>query len=222
MSTFSIKEALSFGWQKTTENLGFIIGVTLINFIVGYIGRPGMNPGKWKYSASSLLVLAYLVLWIVSTIISIGFTKIFIKLSRGEKAEFKDLIQHYKLFWKYLISRIVTGTIFIVGLILLIVPGIIFALRYSMVPFLVVDKGMWVFPALEESSKLTYGHKWQLLKLSLCFIGINILGALALGVGLLISIPVTAFAFMHVYNKLLGIHTVAVTPSSSSVTPTAH
>lgn len=205
METFSIKSAISHGWQKTKEKIWFILGVMVVYFLFNYHSNFGKKYSEHQGSEFWFpLALFSIFVWIIGVIISIGVFKIFLKLERNESANFSDLIQHYKLFLKYVLSHIVTVLVIIVGFILLIFPGIIFALRYSMVPWLVVDKELWPFPALKESSKMTYGHKWQLLKFYVVLLGVNILGLLALGVGLLVSVPVSMFAMVHVYNKLLN------------------
>jgi uncharacterized membrane protein len=88
------------------------------------------------------------------------------------------------------------------GLILLIVPGIYLGLKYQFFSYLIVDKELGVLDSLKESSQITQGVKWQLFGFSLALIGINILGALAFGIGLLVTIPLTVVAHVFVYRKL--------------------
>jgi len=55
-----------------------------------------------------------------------------------------------------------------------------------------------------ESNRITRGHKWQLFGFVLLLLLINLLGLLALVVGILVSIPVSTLAFMHAYRVLGG------------------
>jgi uncharacterized membrane protein len=55
---------------------------------------------------------------------------------------------------------------------------------------------------MKESKRITYGYKWPLLGFALVLALINLLGLLALVVGLLVSIPVTTLAFVHAYRAL--------------------
>jgi uncharacterized membrane protein len=57
---------------------------------------------------------------------------------------------------------------------------------------------------MKESNRITRGHKWPLLGLVALLILINVLGVLALVVGLLVSIPVSTFAFVQAYRSLSG------------------
>jgi uncharacterized membrane protein len=69
-------------------------------------------------------------------------------------------------------------------------------------PYLVVDKKMGPIEALKESKKLTEGKRMQLFYFVLAILGINLLGTLALGIGLFVSIPVSMLAMVHVYHTL--------------------
>ena len=78
-----------------------------------------------------------------------------------------------------------------------------FVLRFSMVRYAVLD-GAYILESLEKSSRLTHGVKRKLLAFMFVLLGLNILGAMALVVGLLITIPVSALAVAHVYTVLNG------------------
>ena len=87
-------------------------------------------------------------------------------------------------------------------------PGIIWSLKYAFVRYFIVDKGLSIKEAFLESSKITSGSKWNIFWLSILIAIINILGALAFGVGLLLSIPITIMAYAYVYRKLLEGYTI--------------
>src|SRR6185436_5778799 len=69
-------------------------------------------------------------------------------------------------------------------------------------PFVIIDQRCDPIAALRESRRLTAGRKSQVLKLGLLLLATNILGAIAFGVGLLITIPTTTIAAAHVYRWL--------------------
>jgi uncharacterized membrane protein len=84
----------------------------------------------------------------------------------------------------------------------LIVPGIIIAMGLAFVPYLVVERGLGPVEALKESWRLTKGHKMQIFLLVLALVGINILGLMALVVGVFVTFPLTLLAFAHAYRTL--------------------
>jgi uncharacterized membrane protein len=91
-----------------------------------------------------------------------------------------------------------------VGFILLIVPGIIFALMFMFTTFIVIDREFGPIDSMKESRRLTYGHKRKLLGLSLLLVLINLLGLAALFVGLFVTVPISSLALTHAYRVLGG------------------
>jgi uncharacterized membrane protein len=83
---------------------------------------------------------------------------------------------------------------------LLIVPGVILGLMFLFTTLIVIERELGPIEALSESNCLTRGHKWPLLGFMLLLLLVNLLGLLALVVGLLVSIPVTTLAFVHAYR----------------------
>ena len=78
----------------------------------------------------------------------------------------------------------------LIGLVLLIVPGIIVALGLSMTYYIIADDPEISFQsALEQSWKLTDGNKMELLELNLRFIPWYLLGLLCLIEGVFAVIP---------------------------------
>ncbi len=80
--------------------------------------------------------------------------------------------------------------------------GIIWSIRLSKFPYFIIDKGRNPIDALKDSWGLTRGSTWNLLLFTLLLVLVNVLGALAFGVGLLATIPTTQLAHAFVYRKL--------------------
>lgn len=91
-----------------------------------------------------------------------------------------------------------------VGFVLLIVPGVVVALTFMFTTFIVIDRALGPIEAMKESRRITHGHKWTLLGFSLMLVLINLLGILALVVGLLVTIPVSSLALVYAYRQLGG------------------
>lgn len=74
--------------------------------------------------------------------------------------------------------------------LLLIIPGIVKAYAYSMVPYILADNpNIGAKKAIRLSNEMTDGHKFDMFVLDLSFIGWYLLGALALGIGVLFVMP---------------------------------
>ena len=197
---FSKGEALRFGWDAMRRRLGFFIGVLAVAGLIQVMGH-FISVGIESRLVSIPLQLAQWVLWVV---VCIGLVKIALRLSDNEEPTFGDLVAHYRLFFKYFFASILYGLVVAAGMILLIVPGVIWSVRFWFFECLVVDKGLGPVAALKRSSSITSGVKWDLFVFSLLLIAINLLGAACLGIGLFATIPTTMVAMAFVYRKLLA------------------
>ncbi|HEY5383172.1 MAG TPA: hypothetical protein VIJ88_01310 [Candidatus Paceibacterota bacterium] len=196
---FSIDESLRFGWQKTKAHSRLLFQV-LLTFFAVQVSSAVVS----RVLGHTLLgIAATIVLTICSIFLGVGLTVIVLKLARGERASYSDLMPKGELVWRFFIAGLLSGIFMAIGLVLLIIPGVYLMLRYSMVRFAVID-GASITESLRKSAELTQGVKWHLLGFVLIIIALNIIGALLLLVGLLVTIPVTMLAYAHVYQKLLG------------------
>jgi len=103
-------------------------------------------------------------------------------------------------FLKFFAVSILYQLIVFVGLIFLVIPGIYLALRYQYAQYIIIDdKEISIGKAFKRSAEMTKGLKWRILWLGIVSVGIVILGLLALGFGLLVSIPIAAITNLFVY-----------------------
>lgn len=74
--------------------------------------------------------------------------------------------------------------------LLFIIPGIVKAYAYSMVPYILAENpNIGASEAIRLSNEMTEGHKAEMFILDLSFIGWYLLGALAFGIGIFFVMP---------------------------------
>lgn len=198
----SKKEVLKFGFETTKANIKFFILVLLVSASIQIISSWISNAVPEEQSLISFLV--GIIIWVVASVVAVGQLKIALKFIDKQKAEVTDLFSYYKLALKYMAGSILFGLIVAVGFILLIIPGIIWSIKFQFYSYLIADKGMGPIEALKMSWQMTKGVKWNLFLFGLLTTLINIAGALALVIGLIITIPTTTIATASVYRKLLN------------------
>jgi uncharacterized membrane protein len=208
---FEIEEALSFGWKATKENLGFLIGTILLFWIICFV--PVIFATIWwknngqgfALSPESITYFVFrIVFWVLQAVMMMGLLKIILKLIDKGVPKIGDLFSCFHLFPRYFFSSILYLLIILGGLILLIIPGIIFAIKYQFYLYFIVDKGQGAIDALKKSSQITKDVKLKLFLFGLVLIFINIAGLLCLLVGVLVSAPLTLISLAYVYRKLLA------------------
>jgi uncharacterized membrane protein len=205
---FSVGSTIRFAWATFQKRPWFFVGVTLTVVVIGWACSfiSGFIEGFLGAAGATSLghVLAFAVNFILQTFLGMGTIALYLKAHDApESAELMNL-WHPDPFFKYIVAAIITAAIIILGFALLIVPGIIVSLMLFFVLYLVIDKNEEPLEAIKHSTRLTKGHKWELFLLMLALIGINILGALCLGVGLLVTSPLTSLAIVHAYRQLSG------------------
>ena len=109
-----------------------------------------------------------------------------------------------KKFIYFVVAMFLVGLSVIGGFILVIIPGIIFAIRLAFVKYIIIDKETKPMQALRESKKITKGYRWKLFWFFLVILLINILGIICLVVGVFYTAPLTALATVIAYKKLSG------------------
>jgi len=81
-------------------------------------------------------------------------------------------------------------------------PAIIWSIKYGFFALVIVDKELGPIDALKESAFITDGAKWELAIFSGVLLGFNLLGLIAFGIGILITIPVSIISHVVVYRRL--------------------
>ncbi len=192
-------EAVNFGWDTMKANFLFFIGLLVAILII--VGVPSFI-GNRAQDSPAIVVAFSLLTFILELVVGLGVIRITLKFVDHETVEFGDLFSAAGYFFSYLIASILYGLMVGIGTILLIVPGIIVAVIFYMYQYSIVDRGLGPIEALKRSAELTRGVRWDLFLFMLLLAGINILGALALGVGLLVTTPTTMVALAHAYRQL--------------------
>jgi len=140
---------------------------------------------------------------IMGVVVGAGFTLACLKVSRRMEAGVGELFDCFAFLLKVMWLNILTGLLVAAWSVLLVVPGIIAAYRYSFAMFVLLDdprKG--VVTCLRESRELTDGHKTELFLLNLSFIGWILLSMIP-GVGVY-SLPYMEIAKANYYCAISG------------------
>lgn len=209
MHTLSVGDCISYAWETFKRRPWILIGGFILAMIVSAIPSlfgpypeigPDGQPIPQPVTAFGVIVAIASV--VVSIFVSMGLTHFALRAHDNVEATELGDLWYPKPFWPYLLAYILTVIIIALGFVALIIPGIILAMGLAFVSFLVVDKGLGPMQAIEQSWRITKGHKWQLFLLFLALLGINLLGVLALVVGVFVTAPITLVAFAHAYRTL--------------------
>ncbi len=215
MKLFSIRAVLRDGWQMFRARWKFYLAITVIPYGVTWlagvffqmIGSPIVQLSENAPDNAGLAGAAGLFsfvqgvfLWVLSMVFAVGIVGIYLDSIDGKNPKVADILSRKHLFIKYAIGNMIYGLIIGVGMLLLIVPGVYFAMRFFFWSTAFVDSGGGIVAAFRKSSELSRGIKIKLFLFTLVSAGLGILGTLALFVGVLVVTPVVTLAATQIYR----------------------
>ena len=204
VSDTSTGDNYSKGWKLIFATFIELLVVTLVYAVIqvptnAFQFKP--DGFEWYLVPIILLAIGYGIF--ISGPIGYSVQWVFLKAVRREKIEIKDMFAVFERnYWNAVIAGLVTTIIIVIGLFMLIVPGIIFACRLAFVPFLVIDQKMEALEALKASWAMTKGHGWTVFFMGLLAFCIVIAGLLVLLFGVLISAMWISAAFAILYHSV--------------------
>jgi len=213
---FLISDAVSYGWQTMTQNIGFFLLVMLIFFVANGIfgGLQGFS-GQLNGVAIAIIAIIFSLLnLVIGVFVNMAQVKIGLDFCDQKPADYNDLYSQYPRFWYFLGGMVLYALLVMAGFILLIIPGIYWAVKYQFVPYLILDRNMGPFEAFHKAHDITQGVWWHLFVFNLAAIGITIVGFLLCCVGTLFAVPIVIVAMAYVYRSLL-----ATEPSAQMMAP---
>ena len=193
---------------------------------VGAIVGNGMKQGMKNLGSISVNVILYiLTIWIpyLNVGTSIGLTVgLVAKSGRGEPISPTEIFdpRYRKQMGDYFLASGLVSVGTSVAFALLVIPGIVLALAWSLATLLTVDKGMNPTAAITESNNRTYGQKWTIFFGTLvlgivvavvagafALIGTSIsepIGAILAIIGIALSLSVVICGNGYIYETLAG------------------
>ena len=191
------------GWRQLWK---YFLELFLIGLIGAVIGVPsGMGGWLGGDAAAAVGILGFLGFVygvLIVNPVDYGVSFAHLKAARGDKLEIKDMFEAFRNYWNAVLANLLVGIIVMIGFVLLIIPGIIFACKLAFTPYLVVDRKMDVIGAVKESWRMTNGHAWKVFLIGLLAIPITIAGLLCFGVGIIVSIMWIRLALASLYHSV--------------------
>ena len=192
--------AYSFGWNRMKK---YFLDLFLITIIVGVVMMPlGMIQSLDGHETPGgvLLRIFSLAYWLLLFApIDYGSAFVFLKTVRDEKFEVKDMFLAFENYLNVVLAKLLVTAIVVLGFMMLIVPGIIFACKLSFVKYLVLDKNMEPVEAVKKSWEMTRGSAGDIFLIGLLTIPLGIAGLICFGVGIIPVVMWVRCTFASMY-----------------------
>ena len=171
---------------------------------------------KWGLVIGTFVVYTVIIIpislipvvgWIISILIggpmSIGIAIFTLSVSRKQDAQLAQIFEGFQKFSVGLAAYLLIAAFVILWMLLLIIPGIIAALSYSMTYFIIADNNsIGALDAITKSKEMMRGNKWKLFCLGFRFFGWGLLCILSVGIDFLWLYPYMMVSFAQFYDDI--------------------
>jgi len=147
--------------------------------------------------------ISNIAVFIVSGPFALGFVIMYMNRLREKEVLVKNIFEGFKSFSKSFLLALLQIIFVFLWCLLLIVPGIIKSISYSMAFYIMNDNpDIKPIEAINKSKAMMKGYKGKYFLLSLSFIGWYLLGILTLGIGYIWLTPYVGLSTANFYENL--------------------
>jgi membrane-anchored glycerophosphoryl diester phosphodiesterase (GDPDase) len=196
----TLSAAWSWAWDMLKQHFPLFLAIQLVLFgawillELAVIGGQRLGIVWWATSHLAFLLFAAAV--------KIGLLRVCLRLRDGHPAAVGDAFTMLRDGPRFFVAQLCFALMVLAGFLLLIVPGFYLAARFGFFGFALAEGGRGVVPPLRASWRLTDGSALRLALLLFGLVLFNVLGACFLGIGLLLTAPLTLLMLAALYRQL--------------------
>jgi uncharacterized membrane protein len=193
----SIREVFKKSWKHLKDNMLFLVTSTFVYFVLSDL----LKVDGRREMGSLFIFIASVV---VSVLFSVGMYRSGMFVKRGKELSIDVFKVTPQLFLTVLWLTIISSLFTVLGILLLIIPGLIIMARLSMASYILLDNHshMTAFESIKESWKITKGHTLKILLYFLAILILVLLSFLTLGLALVIVTPFIYLSGAEIYSIL--------------------
>jgi len=193
----NFEDVFKKSWDAYKNNLGMLLLVVLLGallvgvflipgiiaLIVGIAGSTDQETFLNVFSVAGLaiFIISFILAMMASIIYGAALIKSVSFAEGGEKIDIKKaFLVAYQKFWLILATSIIAGVLMLIGFILFVIPGLILAVYFQFIMYVVIFENKWGVDAIKRSYEIVKGNFWWVVLIILL---------VALASGLIGSIP---------------------------------
>ncbi|MEN8187914.1 MAG: DUF975 family protein [Bacteroidota bacterium] len=185
--------------QSARNSLNGKWGIAIGTFLVYELVIGGIGQSSEHYPLSSIILL------FIAGPLAVGISVFSLNLARNKEARFEQIFEGFYNFKTSIIAYLLVVLFTFLWMLLLIIPGIIAAISYSMTFYIIAeDDSIEPMEAIDKSKSMMYGYKSKYFFLGLRLFGLALLCILTLGIGFLWLIPYAHVTTAKFYEDIKG------------------
>jgi len=161
---FSLGQLLVLSWDVFSKNFPILLLMGLILYIPVFIGSEVLLISELNVDRSIVMAITGIISLVVSLMVSLSYYRtVEFHLENKAITISEALVFSLQRLGKASLTAIIAGVI--VGLLslLLVIPGIIWAVYYAFIIFVVAERNIGGMDALAFSKSLVVGRWWKVL-----------------------------------------------------------
>jgi uncharacterized membrane protein len=221
---WSLGDALSYGWKKFQENVSQILLAVVVLFVVYVVAAAiafgfqavmisdetctftaaegmqceGGSSWLWRMIVSAISIG---FLYIVVMIVGAGIIRGALGITEGRPFQVSEMFKTDQL-GNVVVASLLVGVATTIGYALCYLPGVAVAFLTSYTLFFVIDQNLAPVDAIKASFELTTKNLGNTVVWYIVGGLVAVAGAIACGVGLLVTVPLVIIGTAYTYKTL--------------------
>ena len=196
----SIRKAFDFAWMMFKKQLGLFTAIMLTFFASWVVLEVIVVTGQ-RFGLL-LWVIAHLSFFVIFAGMEIGLIRICLASHDGKQIHYSNIFHELHLGINFLFVQLVYFVMILFGFVLLIAPGAYLGTKYALYAFHFAEGHSNLKQSFQQSAVTSRGSWWFLFWFSVFIFLLNVLGASILGVGLIITVPLSVLMKTSIYCQL--------------------
>ena len=198
---FMFSDVLRVAWKTYVSQIwilsGLVIGYVIISLAL-CLFIPYPVQGTMSIASITIMLLSL----VLTLLFSLGYTQNMFQALDGEEPQFSAYGQQSRKIFTLLFASLIYLVTVVIGLALLILPGLYLAIRLQFFYLSIVEEDTSILDSLKRSWKITKGQEISLLLLLLLVIGLVVLGIAFFIIGIFVTSPIICLIYCYVFRKL--------------------
>lgn len=217
---YSLGDAISYGWNKFSANMGQFILVALValgvgaviyflsSLIFGGLTSVSIDPYTGELRGGGVLMYVGIAIMGLLTmagflIASMGMTRASLDATQGRPVSIQSAFRTEDLTG-FLTTQLLVALIVMVGSVLCYLPGLVAAVFLQFAGMFALDKKLGAVDAIKASFELVKANLGNAILLAIVAGLIASIGSAVCGVGALFTMPIASIALAYGYRKFIG------------------
>ena len=128
--------------------------------------------------------------------------RICLDLYDGKPVVYSDLFRDLRLGASFLLVQLAYFVMVLVGLAILVIPGLYLGTKFTFLAYSFAVGNPSLMQSFQQSAIISQGSMWFLVRFSLLILLMNIMGAGLLGIGLIVTFPLSMLMKAFLYRQL--------------------